>query len=92
MGPSRSTHWKHHMIHIEHRPGAHGWEFVSSDRMIFGWGRTFDRSVDNAEHASRQHLTKLAGHPVAPDDARGQVCHSCINHDRAAAGELEPVV
>ena len=68
------------MYEVIHRPGMYGWDYTCTTApMLQGGSRTYEGSVDAAEHAVRRHMGRLLGERVTLDQAR-----ECILHERVA--------
>jgi hypothetical protein len=64
------------MLEITHRPSGSSWVFnCAQTRLIQGGGHTLDESVDCADHAVRQYLSR-GGYEVTLADARHRVTHT----------------
>jgi hypothetical protein len=66
------------MIVMTHSHGAFGWEYTSDRGDIHGVCKTLQASREASEHAVRQHLSILQGHPLAPTDVPAHVRHEVL--------------
>jgi hypothetical protein len=66
------------MIFMTHSHGAFGWEYTADEGNIQGVCRTLQASREASEHAVRQHLSILEGHPIPLTNVRAHVCHEVL--------------